>query len=85
MPQQKQQQLISTSAQIVRNTGTTNGTNNNANHQQAYIPHPQQIENDLTAAREKAFEVVYGSVKERSIRVEKQGMCFVVDAHDRES
>lgn len=86
MPQQKQQQLISTSAQIVRNTGGTNGTSNSTNHQ-SYTSNTHQVDNDATMAREKAFEVVYAPIKEKehNSRMERQRMCFVVDAHDRES
>ncbi|KAF7635357.1 SET domain-containing protein [Meloidogyne graminicola] len=111
MPMQKQQQLVSTSVAIVRNTSTpkTNG-NCTSNLECSSQKETEPLTHD------KVMEVVYGvrdngikenntvrdngikenntvrdngirenTVKdnERSVKCEKLGMCFVVDAHER--
>jgi hypothetical protein len=78
MPPQKQQQLVTSSAAIVRSAGNSLAVGN------PIAINKIQTEDET---RERSFEIIYGGItkeKEHTKTVEiKSGMCFVVDPQSR--
>ena len=79
MPVQKQQQLVSTSVALVKSTGTPKISGNCTSNLEC----PKRESEALT--HDKVLEVIYGVRDNDHIvpKAEKQGVCFVVDAHER--